>query len=123
MYLLLIILLIVLFTIHSKSEQYYTYDNICLTNKPLYHTRQVPGMTYWKNLIRDQKKQIKQITNDNCIEGVMSSETECLGKTKARGEISVEYYKNPVLYCKLNPDQRPCPNHWLVQKNKNLTSM
>ena len=122
MYLIIIALLcvFVVFGIFQGSEKYHTYNTICITSTPTGHIHQVPAITYWKNLIKNQKAKIKTDKYmSSRAEGVMSPETKVLSKTLANGEIDVEYYKNPVLYCQLNPDKRPCPNNWLVQSDKN----
>ena len=100
------------------SEQYHTYDKICLTNKPFGHVHQVPAITYWKNLLRNQKARINTMNHlSGRINGVMSHETKVLGNTLAKGEIDIEYYKDPASYCQTHPGKRPCPNHWLVRSD------
>ncbi len=35
-----------------------------------------------------------------------------------RPSVASEYYHNPVDYCKLHPNNYPCPNYWLVKPGK-----
>jgi hypothetical protein len=105
----------------SWSPNLHSYDSGALTSKPYGFPASQGAYNYWK----DRPKSWAVEHSDKRIKGNMDT-VRSNRITDGNSEpsptdshsVSLEYYHDPVGYCKRNPDRYPCPNYWIPKKEK-----
>jgi hypothetical protein len=100
------------------SDNLHYFDNTEIVNKLCGPAITSGAMSQWKN--------VENIWQDKYSESAIrarhikfNDEGENLRKIKpASDSICPGYFHNPVEFCKKNPDQSPCPNFWIENKEK-----
>lgn len=96
-----------------------TYNNICLTCKP-YGTPGTENIyNYWKNIEKRWRKEYApyKIKQSGDVRETHAKSSLCNSAATNSHSIGLNYYHDPVAYCKVHPDRYPCPNYWLVKRD------
>ena len=101
-----------------------SYTNECLTKRPYGFPN--PTYQYWKSLDQSYASLHRNISFQNqtnqSIHGIPNEPSPSVGSPtttthivnkQRRREVPLDYYHDAYRYCQKNPNQYPCPNHWI----------
>ena len=103
-----------------SASSLHGYENACLTTK----SYGFPGMQNMYNYWKDQPKHWAVEYSNERIRGDINKVKSSESKTKGipapsdTHSIALEYYHDPIAYCKKYPDRYPCPNYWIAREAK-----
>lgn len=104
------------------SDSLYPYHNNEISVKSIGSPGTSNLYNHWKNREKHWKIEYSKDrfrTDMNHVTGLINS-TLSQREINNISDIDPDYYHNPLDYCKIHPDMRPCPNFWRNNSKHNF---